>query len=278
MRQTVLIVLLLPVLLYDGALRAAGELRAAGGRQAGMAGATVGFADEWSAANNQAGCAWGRGISCGIYAENEFMIRELIRKSVYFSWSATEGAVSFTASHFGTSVYNEVRAGLSYSRMFGKKFSAALQLDYLRIGMMTETGSRNTANVEGGLMYKPIPNLTIGFHFANLLPVRVSKITGEKLPPELNLGFVYWISGNFLIAAEAEKSPAGPLRLRVGSEYQAADRFRVRAGLSTSPFVFTAGAGIRLGRLNIDIATGYRQMLGFSPSVSLQYTFAKKQN
>lgn len=252
-----------------------GEFRAAGGRAAGMSGVAVAVIDPWSAINNQAGCSWSKGISVGASFENLFLLGQLSQKVFYFTVSGRFGAFSVTGRHTGTAAYNEVKGGLSYSKKFGAKFSAGIQLNYYRFGQPADYISVNLMNCEGGAIFMPVKTLVIGFHCMNPVPVKLSRESGESLPGLYRLGVTYFFLSNLFLSAEIGKSSDGPAKFRIGSECLLAGKFSIRAGFSTSPSTFSMGAGVALNRFSFDIATAYNLLLGFSPCISLQYQFSR---
>jgi hypothetical protein len=248
-----------------------GEYKVLGARAIGMGGVSVTTSDLWSAGNNQAGNAWTPGISCGIFFENRFMVKELSYKSFALTVNGKPGAFSAVCIHFGTSLYNETKAGCSYSRKFGNHFSTGIQLNYYRIQIGDGYGCKNLFNCELGLMFRPDRHFVAGFHCVNPVPVRISLVSDESLPTLIQLGLSYCYSEVLILSAEIEKDILNKPLIRIGAEYRFARILSARTGISTGPFQFSIGAGILVNRFSIDLASEYHQYLGFSPSVSIQY-------
>lgn len=249
--------------------------RPAGARSAGMAGISSCLCDTWSGGNNQAGNAWNHGLSCGFSAENLYMLDDLSYCNLTLSASFKPGAFALVLRHFGGKEYNEIFGGVSYSRKFGKHFSAGIQLDYYRYSFAAGYGSRSLVNCEAGMMYRPGSHVTLGFHIVNPVPVRLGSAGQETLPVLLLLGLTYHFTPDLLLAAEYEKNPQGPGCFRMAGECRFAHVLSARAGISTSPLRMSLGTGIIIGRLSFDLASEYNQMLGFSPAISVQYLLRK---
>ena len=181
---------------------AEGDFKILGARATGMGGASVTFSDQWSAGNNQAGNVWSPGISCGIFYENRFLARELSYQALCLTLNGKPGAFSAVCTHFRTSVYNETKAGCSYSRKFGNQFSAGVQLDYYRFQIADGYGMKNLFNCELGLMFRPDRHWTAGFQCVNPAPV---KVLDEPLPAFIRLGLSYFYSDALILSAEIEK-------------------------------------------------------------------------
>jgi hypothetical protein len=267
--------LILPVICFFCLLhfqgKCDGEFKVLGARASGMGGVSVTAYDQWSAGNNQAGNAWIPGISCGLFYENRFMVKELSYQAFAVTMNGKPGAFSAVCVHFGTSLYNETKAGCAYSRKFGKHFSTGVQVDYYRIQIADGYGSKNLFNCELGLMFMPDRHWVVGFHCLNPVPVRILSDMDESLSTLILLGLSYCYSDALILSAEVEKDILNKPLVRIGAEYRFARILSARIGVNTVPFQFSIGAGILAGRFSIDLASEYHQYLGFSPSVSLQY-------
>jgi hypothetical protein len=251
----------------------AGERTPAGGRALAMGGISVAICDFWSLANNQAGTAWLNGTGAGFGFENRFLLKELMYEQVGLALPMKAGTFGLMVNRFGNNQYSELKAGLSYARKFGKHFSVGVQLDYFRIQIMDDYGNKNLLSCEIGLIYLADKHLTLGLQLQNPVPVSITVHPPEQLPAVICLGLSYRFSGSFLTAIEAEKDLENPITIRGGAEYHFARPAYARIGLSTGPFSFTFGFGLEFGKLRIDMASGYHQELGFSPSGSVVYSF-----
>ena len=251
----------------------AGERIPVGGRSLAMGGTSVSLYDLWSLSNNQAGAAWFKGGSAGIGFENRFLLRDLMYEQLALAMAWKAGTFGIFVSRFGNNQYNELKAGLSYARKFGKHFSMGIQLDYLRIHVMDEYGNKNLLSSEIGLMYHADQHLSIGVQVLNPVPVKITVHPVEQLPSIICIGLSYRFSDSFLTAFEAEKDLENPVTFRTGAEYHFVKSAYARIGISTSPVSFTFGFGLEFGKLKLDMASGYHQALGFSPSGSMVYSF-----
>ncbi|NQV03651.1 MAG: hypothetical protein HQ542_13465 [Bacteroidia bacterium] len=218
---------------------------------------------------------WQDGWQTGLYAENRFLMKELCFEALALSWSGQPGAFGLVLSYHGFHLYNEFKAGIAYARKFGKRFSTGVQLNYLRIQIAEGYGSRGVVSCEIGLMYKPDPTWTIGMQVCNPIPVKLSGHPDERLPLLFRLGASYNLSGKVLILLEGEKDLEHPLVVRSGMEVHLARQIYGRIGVLSNPFTVTGGIGLSLGKLTVDIATGYHMVLGLSPSISIRYLFNK---
>lgn len=244
-----------------------------GGRAAALGGAAVASPGLWSVSVNQAGLAWLKGLHSGLSAGNRFLLKELSSEFLAVAWSGKPGAFGVSLSYSGFSLYNEVRAGVCYAKKFGKSFSAGAELHYFRLAISEGYGSRGIISCDLGWMYRPGRSWAIGMQICNPVPVRLTRYPEEWLPVIFRLGASYCQEEKFMFLAEAEKDLEHPLILRAGAEVRLAKAFFARAGVHSGPFAVTGGIGLSFGRLSVDIATEYHMSLGFSPAVSMEYSF-----
>jgi len=255
---------------------AIGEHMPAGGRAMAMGGCSVAISDFWSISNNQAGGAWLKGISAGLYAENSFLLKELMFEQVGVCLGIRAGTFGLIVNRFGDNRYNEIKAGLGYARKFGKCFSVGVQMNYLRINVAEDYGTRNLLSCEIGLMYQSANHLAIGVHLLNPIPVKITDHPAEQLPIIVLVGLSYRFSEMFIATLEAEKDLEHKLLFRAGTEYRFAKSIYARLGIASNPMSFTFGFGLEFGKIKADLASEYHQALGFSPSVSIIYSIKTK--
>jgi len=247
-----------------------------GGRAAGMGGTSVTGTDCWSIANNQAGMAWMRGWQVGLFGENCYLIPEMSRETAAVSWSGRPGAFGLSIIHYGFQLYREVQAGISYARKFGNRFSAGIQLNYQTIQIGNGYGSKGLVSCSIGMLYKPDPAWTIGIHVSNPTGMTVTDTPSERMQLLFRAGLAYDIRKKILIMAEVEKDLVNKLIFRSGLEIRIVRSLSGRIGIITNPLMITGGLGFALGKVSIDLATGYHLGLGFYPSISIIYGLTEK--
>ncbi|MBL7138099.1 MAG: hypothetical protein ISS17_04955 [Bacteroidales bacterium] len=246
-----------------------------GGRAAAMGRGAVALPGIWSVSTNQAGMIWQDGWQAGLFAENRFLMKELCFEALALSWSGKPGAFGLVLSYHGFQLYNEFKAGIAYARKFGKRFSAGVQLTYFRVQVAEGYGSKGMVSCEIGFMYRPDRAWTIGLQVCNPIPIKLTSHPDEQLPLLFRLGASYNLSGKVLILLEGEKDLEHPLVAKTGLEVRLAKPVYGRIGVLMGPFMVTGGIGVTLGRMVVDFATGYHMVLGFSPAISIGYSFNK---
>ncbi len=248
-----------------------------GARFAGMAHASVTLFDFWAIGHNQAGIAQWEYPAAAIYAENRFMLKEMSLAAAGFVIPTTRGNFGLSISCFGNQLYGESRAGLAYARMFGEKLSAGIQLNYFHMTIAEGYRNKATLAAELGLIYELLPRLNIGVHLFNPGRAMIAEYRyldlDERLPTLIRTGLSYAFSDKLLLSIEAKKDIRHAPAACFGAEYMITEGIYVRAGLSTNPMQNTFGFGLQTKRLQIDMASSYHYVLGYSPQAGLVYFF-----
>lgn len=249
-----------------------------GARSAAMGNASVTFSDVWSANQNQAGLAFLKDVSAGVYYENRFMLKELGLKSGAIAVPVKGGAFGLCVSNFGFTAYNENKYSASFAKSFGKVFSMAIAMDYLSTKIADGYGTKGVFAAEIGVLAKPLKGLTFGAHIFNPNHTKFTDYNNERLPTIIRIGGSYSFSDKVLVALENEKDISQKSMFKAGIEYKAVKEFYLRTGITTNPITTTYGFGLNLQNLKLDVSASYHQVLGISPQFGLLYVFKKKSS
>ena len=229
--------------------------------------------DIWSSFHNQAGLAYLDYPSTAISYENRFFLKDLSLANAAFAFPSKLGTIGLSLTYFGFELYNESKIGLNYSRKFGQYFSAGLQLNYHSFYVEEGNYTPGFITVEAGLLAKPIPKLSIGFHIFNPTNSHKHKDTDQQLNPILRLGALYQFNEEVGLSGEVKKAVNLEERYAIGFEYHIVEVLTLRTGVGIQPFSNTFGLGLNLGKLSTDLSYEYAQTLSNNASISLQYEF-----
>jgi hypothetical protein len=242
----------------------------AGARVWGMGGISITLSDPWAAYNNQAGLGHLKKFGAGIAVENRFGMKELSGTTIVTAFPTKQGTFGLTYHGFGQSSFLEQKIGLAYGRAFTKHFAFGFQINYLNTSIPAY-GNNHKVCIEGGIQVQLLKELSFGAHVFNPTLTKMAEYNNERIPLLARMGLTYEPSQKLMICAELEKNSSYPLSVRTGLEYRINDKVALRAGLSTRPFLSTFGFRIQIKKLSIDIASGYHQLLVFTPHLSLNY-------
>ena len=271
-----LLLILLLFILLPGRLFAGGDSFSLGARSAAMGRTSVAMGGFWGLTNNQSAISLAQQYQVGIHYESRLGLNELSTKAigVISPLPRNIGVMGISFIHFGYSSYNEMKLGLAYARSFAPFFRLGIQLDYLRINIGDNYGSKDIFTFEVGMQSDIGERITIGVYTFNPIGIKISEDHGEKLASVFRLGLLYKIENYLLISLEAEKRTSiNPVVVRLGMEYDLKSKFYFRTGIASRYEVFTLGFGMKLKFIKIDLAAGMHQILGFSPQMSMTVNF-----
>jgi hypothetical protein len=246
----------------------------AGARFMGMGTACAGLQDPWAILNNQAGLSELTGTSIGLSVHNHYLLEDLNHAVALLAIPINKvGVIGLKFSDMGFSVYRENNLGLAYARGFGNNISIGLCLNYSHASFGREYVNHDYLGFDLGVIYKPLTDLSIAMHTSNPFSLQLSQGSNERLISCIVIGLAYRINKIILLCFDCEKVISLKPSFKTGLEYCIKDKFYLRTGMQSSPFQFAFGMGYHLGRLKIDIASTYHHYLGFSPTLSIQYSF-----
>jgi len=245
-----------------------------GSRFAAMANASVMIPDIWSVSHNQAGLAYLQKINISFHYENRFIVPEYGLKAVAASIPTKPGSFGFSFNYFGYSKYHETKTGLAYSKLFGNKFSAGVQINYHTVFISENYGKSYAISVEGGFMYQPVENLFIGAHIFNPSRSKYNTLDGDEyLPVSFRFGVGYNLVNRVMLALETQKEINFPAIWKLGIEFEALENLYLRGGLNSYPTGGSFGIGYEIVGLRADLAFSFHPQLGFTPHVTFIYAF-----
>lgn len=270
------------LLLLCGNAFAGGENQPVGGRRISLGNAYTGVrGDFWAMYANPAGLAGMKDMQAGVFFERRFLLQELNLGTAAFAMPfKTRHVAGINFGGFGFGGYSETNVALSYAASILDNLSLGVKMHYLRASIMGY-GATGAFVVDAGLNAQIAKGLTIGFSGYNINQARLNatQVDGNKdqIPSTLSLGLAYQASDKVLLVADMERQVNYPYSFRGGVEYAILPILKARVGAGTAPVIFNAGLGLSIKNLDIDWANSYHQRLGYTPSLSLSYRFAKKE-
>lgn len=206
-------------------------------------------------------------FALGCYSASSFLVVELNEYGLAFTKRILKN--SFFGGGFrykGYHLYNSTRATLSFSRFFGKTFSAGIRAEQFTIRQGDGYGKSTTWNVRVGTTIRLSPQL----YAATFIGIPLKKIESNNKVP-FHLGGMYRFSTVFSWIIESEMSGSKPT-LRTSLRYQPSPKLEFIGGIGGSPLSSSFGCILNYGNIKMVIATAYRPVFGFSPAVELDYS------
>lgn len=269
-RYSIFTVLLLSTLVVFGR----SNIVPSGSKAAGMGNAFVSQYDVFSVYHNQAGLADIERTSVSFFYENQFLMKEMSVRAGLITFHTGSGNFAVQYNSFGPQQWSESNVGLAYSRYLSKKLSAGLQFNYFGTRLPEINRSVSTFSFELGAIYKLTSNTFLGAHVANPYAPNITTLTyNETIPWRVSLGGHTNFTKEFTLSYETEAIRGYIPTLKLGAQWEAAENIFLRGGFNTGPARFFAGFGYVSTFFTIDAAFSYHQLLGYTPSVSLIFSF-----
>jgi hypothetical protein len=246
---------------------------AIGGRAAAMGGASINQADLWSVENNMGAIAFYNKTAVGAYYSNSFLVKELALKTVAATYALKNSGFGLSLSQFGYSQYQENRIGLSYGIKLSEKFGVGVQLNYFNLKIGEGYGSTGILTAKIGIYTKITDELSLAATLSNPTRAKLNEYKDERLPTEIQIGLNYEFSKKLNTSIQVSKDLEFDPTIQLGLEYQVIEILYLRAGVASKPAESSFGFGLLLKDVQLDFASCFDSNLGFSPKVSLSYTF-----
>jgi len=188
--------------------------------------------------------------------------------SLTFPWAS--GALSGGIGTFGSDAYREWYGSLGAAYRFRPGTTRAVllgaRLRYYHT-QITGYGQNGALGLSLGAQVRLLSTLHFGVSAMNINAPQIAEAT--DLPQVLAIGLAYEAAPGFQLVLDVMKDVDFPLSLRGGLEVEVVPALALRAGCTTEPVRFTAGAGLSVGRLSADIAAEQHQTLGWSPALGV---------
>ncbi|MDH3649182.1 MAG: hypothetical protein OEQ53_05830 [Saprospiraceae bacterium] len=241
-----------------------------GGIGAALGNIKTTFTDVTALYGNQAGAAYGVGLSWYVSAEKRYGLGSLNFASAAVLYQTDLGSFGAIFHFHGYELFKEQLIGFSYSRKLSAGLAIGTQLDYLSLSIPTY-GRKSTMTFELGLYSRITDHLAIGFHAYN--PLDINWVEDESLPTRFSLGLSYSPTEKTIFYGEVEKWSDFQTDIKFGLNYAFIDRLDLRLGLRTSPSIISFGIGYNIpAGYQVDVASSIHQSLGVSPIIGFGYS------
>ena len=241
-----------------------------------LAGNSTQLLNAWSVENNPGTIALIRSVKAGINYQNSFTLAELSTRSAAFLLPISNGSFGLAIKQYGYAAYNENKVGISYGKQLGETISLGIQINYLSTRIGEGYGSNSSISSIVGLHAKVSEELTLSTVIINPNRAKLATQEDERYPTFIKLGALYHVSEKVKLLAQIDKDIDYKANGLFGIEYHAIDQLFFRAGYATTPSLSAFGFGLKLDGFQFDLSASFDSNLGFSPTISLQYTIDRK--
>lgn len=243
-----------------------------GARSNSLSNASVTLTDVWAFHHNPGALGEVTELTAGVSYENRFLLKELQSQGMAFAYPLKVGVISVGAQLYGYQLFRSQRVGAGYSLKLADFLFAGVQLNYQGIQLSQNYGSYSGMTAELGLQALISEKWRVGMSVFNLGRAKLSEFEDDRLSTIMRLGTSFKPSNKLMLLAEVQKDLEHDLSVKGGVEYEAIKQFYLRIGAATQPTTFSFGLGYKWKVIQLDLGSGYHQVLGWSPHFSLTYS------
>ena len=252
-------------------LIASAQLQMADVRDMAMGNATVACLPSSGISKNISFIPGERKSSISCIASNNYFIKDLSPVFVSFMKSFNDNLAIVTAiGRMGNKSFSEQFIETGIAKKLGQKFYAGIKIQYHQWVVSESYYENSHAFIPSiGLFTNPLKNLCFGVLIRNPVRVRMNAIEQNKLPVLINPGISCKVSEKVLIAFSVTQQSDQPLSSQLGIEYLFHSKLFFRFGWHTVPVSETFGFGLKLNKINLDLAFQTHPVLGNSSAIGL---------
>lgn len=224
----------------------------------------------WAVFDNPAGIAQKKSFTAGASYQSRFLLQQLSAKAFAVVMPAGNvGGFGFGYQQFGYELYREQRACALYSRTFGTIVSAGIRFDYLSMRFGDTYGKTGIFTGSAGVIAKVTDELRVGVSVFNPQRAKVSKDGAEHYEAVMLAALSWNFANETELAVGITKGGNSKAIMQCGLRYEVSPKFLMHAGVSNGVESFSFGYTFQLSKIEIGMASGYHQLLGFSPRFTL---------
>ncbi len=169
---------------------------------------------------------------------------------------------------YGFNLYRETRA-MSGAALRFERFRIGFSANYVHIRIYGY-GSRGSPVFDAGLVAGLGNGIQIGYRISHIVSMDSGEWETDLHPSEMAAGISWNGMKGLLIAVDVVKDNLHPLSLRAGAETELPGGLFLRGGWTTRPFTWSAGTGLRINRIQGNLAVQKHDVLGLSPGIDFQ--------
>lgn len=242
-----------------------------GARLTAMGNTGAAVKDIWSINANPAGISELKSSTTALNYTRYLYTNELSEQNFALILPFQHNFAGLSLNRYGINEYNELKIGFAFAKQFGDELSIGLKANYHQL-KITNYGSTATFSVDVGATYLINKELSLGLYLNNPSSQQFNATNLQaKIPSEIHLGAAYEPSNKVIIAGEIIKDFNRKVDVAFGIDYKVMEVLSLRGGMNAKPFKQSAGIGLHLKHLNLDMAVQNHPQIGYTPQIGFSY-------
>lgn len=243
-----------------------------GGNAAAMAGIGTLNNDVYSVQNNQAGLAEIKNYQIGVFNTIPFAVKNLSLVNISAALPTKYFTAGIAISQFGYRLFNQQRITTAMAKQLSNEIFLGAAISYIGTNIAEQPHIGNFVG-ELGLIYQPNNKLSLAMNMFNPTMIKYGNGLSDRIPSFIRTGIRYKIGKDLIAGAEFDKSLNQPENYKASIQYKAYPSVNLMCGWALLNNQFTLGSDIKYKNCQFIFATGVNQILGLTPSVSINYNF-----
>ncbi len=245
-----------------------------GARNAALGGASTAFPNDDAGQVNPA--VWGQADTriLALHGAQLYGLPELRFAGLHLVVPFQRGAIAGGASVFGFDLYRHFVLSAGYGRRFGfgthREIHAGVRAEWNQV-YIANYGQAGALGLTGGVLIPITPFISLGAVAYNMTAVAGS--LRSDLHRSLAVGVAWRPSETFAVTTDVAKEVRSPLSIAAGIEIRLTEVLALRGGISSGPRRASGGIGLSLASVRADFAAQRHEILGWTPSMSLLYSW-----
>lgn len=232
----------------------------------------------YSSFTNPASLSTLNGLQFGVAYQDVFRVSELSVKSMFVAVPTALVNCGVDVAYYGVPEYNELMAGLTFSRNFGNILHLGVQFSYLSVYFAESNKRFGVLFPTIGAQVALSPYVMIGTSVFNPgQSVIKSETIRKRVPSVFSFGMRWLATENIKTLLQVDKTLNGNYRFAGGAEYSMKKFIVVKTGVSYEEyFIPELGLEAKVSILKLQLNTGLHPLFGLSNRVSVLLSVTPK--
>lgn len=225
----------------------------------------------WSITNSAASISLNQ-ESVAFFINQPFWVKGLNQEAIVLNTSRPNTAFSLLIHHFGFEDYQQYWIKAGGAKKLSRDIHLGISCNYWAF-KFSDQGNKTLHAVTADISTLINVNdpLTIGIAFNNIAQARLSDTYQRSVPSSFTTGIRYKVKKNVQVMCALLLANFQSIQANFGVSNQYSKAVTLNLGFGTFPYRASLGVGLSFSKINLNIATEYRQQFGFNPGIELSY-------
>lgn len=238
-----------------------------------MAGLNATSSNVWSVNNNIGQLANIDYSKASISIYQPFLVSDFTTSSIAVGILSKKGGFGISYSNYGNEFLQFHSTGVGYSMSLNDQLSGGIKINYHYINAGNVYLTKSAISADVGIAAQLNEELKIGVQILNPTLSQLDDYDNERIPTVMQIAIGYELSKEVAAHFAVNKDIIHPASFIAAIEYKPNKSIIFRGGVGSNPNLASFGIGTNLKKFQVDVAAQYHQILGFSPEISLTYSF-----